>query len=221
MKEIKLFLLFILFLLKGFSQEEFSEEAYLSCNSYDVLYGTNVYTSNFYNQLNTVQKSTIFRPLQIVGIGCSFTNVYVNDYNYSGHIFFSQILPARIKIQDTLDCGITGNLFSMSAKGIDIFKNNENFDLVLSVGANVGRIRLFQNNFVRMKNPFFSPMVSIQPKLGLGPITLSFLCTFAYDISNPNWKKTIVNGRDLAKPYKFRQTCFTLLFSIGWTMEWY
>jgi hypothetical protein len=112
MNRIKWLFLFFIFLLEGFSQEEYD-----GCASFDFFYGTNIYTSNFYNQLNTVQQFGVSQPLQFVGVGISGHFGVTASYGYSGHILFSQVLPARIKIQDTIECSIIGNSFSFLLQG--------------------------------------------------------------------------------------------------------
>jgi len=180
-----------------------------------LMVGTKQFSSSFYNQLKTVDKFKINQPLNFVGLGLSGQFLVSCTYYYYGHIALLYIIPEDININNQKG-KLTGFMFSCSMYGIDFLPKNKNTDMIVSVGFNTGRIRIYQNELLRQKNPFFAPMISFLPKFTIKKITFGLNIQLDYDISSSNWRKTYFANTNKMLLDKFKQTGLTTLFFIGY-----
>jgi hypothetical protein len=188
----------------------------------DLNLGYKSFSQNFKNQFNTIDNFDFSRPMQIIGLsfGGHFDGDRVKDggkVSKEGSMYFSYsyIIPKTVIINDTIQSKVTG--FSIGeAYGWDIFKKNENVDVLFCLGFNLGRTRFYKNELVRQQNFFFAPKICLQPKIAIKKFTLSFTIEFDYDVTNPNWKKTYFAKGDQIKINSFRQTSLTTLFGLGY-----
>ena len=186
--------------------------------SIDLVYGYKSLNSDFYGQFNTLSKSfNSSLPLQLAGI--SFTGTFDQSRGkpYDGHLTYCQVVPQQIIVQDSLKGNINGFVFGCTSWGFDIFPNSNRFDLQMSVGFNTGRLRITQNELLRQKNPFFSPEVSLHPRIELGKFVLSLRADFEYDISRKNWRRTYFASEDKVNLAGIKQSGLSLLAGIGYT----
>jgi len=103
--------------------------------------------------------------------------------------------------------------------GKDLLPKSNIANCIVSFGFNTGRFRISGNDYKQQKNPFFSPTISIQPKIRIGPIVLSIRGDYGFDISKSNWRSvnfTNKNNGIYLSPLK--QTGGIIYFSIGWTL---
>lgn len=184
-------------------------------SSPDIFYGYRIYSASFYNQLNTVNKISLNRPLQTIGIGLSGYFSSTPKIGWYGHLIYSQVIPQTIFIQDTIKGKITGFVFG-AAFGRALKTKKENFALLYCLGFNTGRLRMYDNQFLKQRNAFFSPKISIQPKIKIGRLALSFLVEYEYDISKPIWKKTLFSKDYKTQINNLRQTCLTGQIGLGY-----
>jgi hypothetical protein len=152
---------------------------------YDAYFGYRVHRQNFYNQLNTFDSYKASAPLQVVGIR---GNEYFHTKlpNFFGNLSYSQILPQPVYIQDTIKGKITGGVIGLGL-GFLLIKTKP-IDVHFYIGFNTGRLRMYGNELLKQKNPFFSPKVGIQPWFNFGEIALTLMAEYEYDVSNMNWK---------------------------------
>jgi hypothetical protein len=212
-----LLLLFPLALSAQESANQHPEYAYVS-----LLYGGKNYTENFYNQFNTLQHTTLFNPVQVIGIGvCTppdhFKTKKGKLARYVQHLSYSQVIPQEIRALDTVSARLTGFVFSASI-GLDLLGNSKHFNLMVSGGFNTGRLRMYQNELLRQKNPFFSPKISVEPGVRFGKVILSLKVEYEYDISSGNWRRTFFANKDKANLNSFQQSGLTTLISVGYVI---
>lgn len=189
-----------------------------SINSFDLYYGYRPNFQNFYNQLNTTNKFELGMPIQMIGIGTSGRFPMTRDGSLCGHFIYNQIIPQTIYISDTIKCKITG--FNISfADGDAISTSSRRFTLFYYAGFNTGRLRLYGNQLTKQKNFYFSPKIGIQPKITYKKFAMSFIIECEYDITNPNWKRTLFSNRDQTKINKIRQSGVTGQIGIGYSFE--
>ena len=199
------------------SQDSNFVQTRLFTQSAEIIYGTRLFTSNFNNQLNTVKYMDLGAPVQLVGIEESGGNMFAinREWSMSGHFSYCQVIPQKITINDTVNCNINGFIFSFCLFGGDLFYKSKTFGLLLSGGFNTGRLRLSGNEWARQKNPFFSPKVSIQPKVRIKKIVLSLRGDYEYDISKPSWRRTYFANKNKIDLDKFKETGATIFFCFG------
>ena len=208
----------ILFIVTGslLKAQKDSSQASNSIGSFDVLYGYRTGFQNFYNQINTTNKLEFNAPLQTIGFGITGEFSVGPGKNFFGHLCFHQIIPQTIQIQDSINCNITGFVVS-SAYGWSLIQKTKNINLYFYLGSNLGHVRVYDNALTRQKNAFISPKVGIQPKVKLGPIALSMIIEVEYDISNPNWKRSVFfPSKEQTHLNKLRQSCITSQICIGY-----
>lgn len=188
-------------------------------DSYDILYGTKLFKNNFYNQVNTLNKYSYSSPVQLIGIGYSGCfEVTRGSYNYVGHISYEQVIPQQLIINNTIKCNLNGFILSVSVLGWDFFPKSKNFHVLFTGGFNTGRLRLGGNELVRQKNPFFSPMISLQPKIAIGKIILSIRGDYEWDVSRKNWRRTLFANKNKINLDTYKQTGASIFFCFGFVI---
>jgi hypothetical protein len=187
-----------------------------SIGSYELLYGTRLYTNSFYDQLNTFDNYSYGIPIQLVGIGYSGGFEVSRAYNFFGHWSYSQVVPQNIIINDSLSANVNGFLFSFSVFGWNLIPKSKIFNIHFNGGFNTGRLRLSKNEFLKQKNPFFSPKLTIQPKLAIGKVVLSIRADYEIDISSNSWRRTASAKGDKIPINTFNQSGATLFLSLGY-----
>jgi hypothetical protein len=179
---------------------------------FDFYYGYRPYVQHFYNQLNTTTFVDAGNPLQLIGIRGS---EYLNETGIFQNFTYTQILPQPIHIQDTLKGKITGCLWGV---GLGAILKSKIIDLHCYAGFNSGRIRMYKNELIRQKNPFFSPKVGIQPWIKLKKLTLTLIMEYEYDVSNTGWKRTYFSNKNKIAIAPLRQTGVTVELGISLNM---
>jgi hypothetical protein len=211
------FLFFILLTTSLFGQKK--EPKYLSL---DVMYGQKILNeSSFNGQLNSFNKPEFGGSISYIGIGIS-TSILVargKIFDHFGNIYYTQIIPQDIKINDTIKSKITGFNFGFTYFGFDIFPKQKIFNTYVTLGINTGRLRLYQNSLTEEKNPYFSPKIRLQPTLSLGLIRLSLHIEYEYDISKKNWRKTNFSKSDNINLNKTSNSGLNVLASIGYIIK--
>lgn len=143
---------------------------------------------------------------------------YGGTHHYSS-LNISIITPKDITINDSLETKLTGYNFKSMLGLIDIFNKNYNIDLVILIGGEFGRLRLYNNPLLRKKNGYFAPKIEIQPKIKLKQLVIGGSFGYGYDISNPNWKNTWFTKDKSYTLDKLRQSGFSYQFFIGWSFS--
>ena len=189
-----------------------------SLNSFDIYYGYHTNTQNFYNQLNTTDKLQFNTPIRTIGIGTSGNYVLNRDGHFQGHTTYSQVIPQKITVQDSLIGSLTGFIVGL-AYGGGFTNKSRTLTLGYYIGANTGRLRIYGNEFLRQKNPFFSPKIGIQPKLRIGAVSITAIVEYAYDLSKPGWRKTNFANDQKVNMSGLRQTGINAQLGMGYILK--
>jgi hypothetical protein len=181
---------------------------------FDVMLGTKEFTYSFYDKLNTVNNFKILRPVNLIGVGYNGEFNVTRKYHYYGHYALLFVVPQDIIINNQKG-KLTGFVFSCTLYGIDLLRKNKNIDLIISAGFNTGRLHIYQNDLLKQKNPFFSPMISFLPKFTFKKISFGLNIQYDYDISSTNWRRTNFSSSSKIQLNKFQQTGITTLLFVG------
>lgn len=185
----------------------------------DLYYGTRVFDKSYYKQLNSISNANYKQPPDFVGIGYSgyrfnvgtggWINSFIIEMNYY------KILPTKIFIEDSLNTKLSGFAYGFGI-GNGLYTSNRRLSITAYVGFNTGRTTLSKNEFISQKNQFFSPKVTLQPKVIIKRFVISLIAEAEYDISNPAWKQTLFEKKEPHLLLPFHQTCLTGIISIGY-----
>ncbi|MBL7890184.1 MAG: hypothetical protein JNL24_11555 [Bacteroidia bacterium] len=186
--------------------------------SIDLAYGYKIVQQNFQDNLNYVGNFSFASPLQFIGIGATDHTLISRSSEAETQLYYCQIIPRKILTRDSLDAYISGGMFSLGF-GIDLFKKSKLFDMFIFGGFNMGRLRLYGENMIKQKNFYFSPKLSLQPKVKIGPIAFSIRLDYEYDVSNPNWKKMYFSSAPAVFADKFRQSGFSAFVCLGYVVD--
>lgn len=182
----------------------------------DLYYGTRIYSNNYYNQLNTVERTSLSTPPCVVGIGISgYDHLLPRSRRLRTLANYYKVIPATIKVQDSLSTTLSGFVCGL-ALGPSFSNLKKTLNLNIYLGFNTGRTTLINNDYISQKNPFFSPKISIQPKVIIRRFAISLIAEAEYDLSNPAWKAKRWNQKAVHPLSSFHQTCYTGLISIGY-----
>jgi len=190
-----------------------------SIASYDLLYGTRLFNNNFYDQFNTIDNYVYGIPIQLIGLEFSGElSVTRGAYKYFGHLSYSQVVPQNVIINDSLRGNINGFIFSFSVFGWNLIPKSKIFNILLSGGFNTGRLRFSKNELLKQKNPFFSPNLTLHPKLAVGKVVLSLRADYEIDISSNRWRRTISAKGNTIPLNTFNQSGATLFLCLGYKL---
>ncbi len=210
-----LLFLFILCSQLAFSQEDTLGQANRANGPVmQLLFGKKMHQTSFYNQTSTLKEVSFTQPINVLGLGCHGGFNVGLRYHYAGHILYAYVLPQEIRV-DSLVGKLTGFYFSASVAGFDVFKKNEKFDFICSIGFTTGRLKINRNELLRQKNGFVAPMASTCLKVAVGKIVLGINAYYDYAINAGEWRKTIFANATKAPIANFKQTGLTTLFFIG------
>lgn len=184
--------------------------------TYDLYYGNRIYRNDFYKQFNTINKVTLSTPPMIVGLGLSgYDHLWGPRGRSVAYINYYKVLPANVKIEDSLKTTLSGFVFGAGV-GPRLSNLKKTVNLNIYLGFNTGRTTLIKNEYISQKNPFFSPKISIQPKVIIKRFAISLIAEAEYDVTKSAWKAKRINSKDAHPLNAFNQTCLTGIVSIGY-----
>lgn len=190
--------------------------------SIEAIYGQKFLAHNTLNgQLNTLDRIKFGGSLSYVGIGISGDVVVERSdwFNHFGNIYYTQIIPQEIQLNDTLNTHITGFNFGFTVYAIECFPKQSPFNVVVSLGANTGRLRMYGNTYTTQKNPYFSPKLRVAPVITFMKLRLGLTIEYEYDVSRKNWRKTNFSNSEKINLAKTSNTGLTLLASVGYVLK--
>jgi hypothetical protein len=180
----------------------------------DLYYGNRVYINNLYSQLNTVERTSLSTPPSVIGVGFSGNDHYRSRRTtFYGNYY--KVIPATLMIEDSLKTTLSGFVFG-GGFGPSFSNLKRTLNLNIYLGFNTGRTTLINNEYISQKNPFFSPKISIQPKVIIKRFAISLIVEAEYDVSNPAWKAKRWNKKEAHPLSSFNQTGYTGIISIGY-----
>jgi len=182
--------------------------------SIDLLYGKQLYLNNFYSQLNTIERYSSKMPVQTIGIGLSGSYVRNKRHPIATHYTYSKVVPQKIQLSDTISCIINGNSFSANF-GYDFFQKSKIANLLFTFGYSFGKLKLTSENWKWKKNGFFSPNISLQPKIKIKLLSLSLRVDYNFDTSHTYWKAKYKINQEKYILETFRQSGISVFICIG------
>ena len=187
----------------------------------DLIYAQRFYANSFYDQLSRTNSLTFNTPPRYVGLQQSGTTPFKKLSNkYQSYAFsISQMIPINITLNDTLKAKLTGCNFGLPLYGYDLLRNQKNIDLIIMTGANVGRLRIYDNKLVRSKNAYFSPKGTLVLRITIKKIVLSFLGEYDRDISSGKWKKLKYGSENTISPNSFYQSAYSFSIGLGYKLN--
>ncbi len=178
----------------------------------------------FSDDLNTSSSFQFGKPINYIGISLT-SGFIVNErsrtdggYPLNGYFEYLQIIPQQMHVNDSVEMQINGFNLGITLLGFDLLRN-EKYDLITCIGFNTGRVWLKDNDQFKQKNPYFSPMIAIIPRLIIGKISLQLRCSYDYDISNKNWKRKGQSTTELLTLNKFSYQGLNFSFGLGYIIE--
>ena len=210
----------IIFLVTSFAYGQ-KDSAKKIKESINIFYGQKLLShKTFDGAYNDLEKYNLGKPITYIGIGGA-ARAYIDrgKLDHNGSWFYTQILPQNIKVNDSITTNITGFNLAFSSFGFDLVPNLKNFDLLLGVGANTGRLRLYGNSYTNQKNPYFSPKLSLIPRVIIGKICLQINIDYEFDISKKNWRKMNTSDSPKINLPQTSNTGLTILTSIGYVIK--
>lgn len=191
--------------------------------SFDIIYGQKFYKNDFYNALNNQNNISLGGNPRFIGIQEAGTIYLTKNHTwlrFNHYESFSAILvkmiPVDIKINDSINAKLSGFNLGFPMFGYDFFPKQRAIDLILIVGANTGRLKLYNNDLIRSHNPYFSPKITIFPRITIKRFTISLLAEYEQDISKAGWKKMRFGKAGSFNVNGFDQTGYSFYFGIGY-----
>ncbi len=176
-----------------------------------------IYNRTSNNDLNSFNKIDDVQPTYI----CFLINqAYVaggaNDSEtWRATVSYAQMIPYQTTIQDSLSMKLSGFCFRQVHE-LFLWQPSKSFSILTSIGASMGRLKLWGDKSANQKNQFFRPEVGIQPRLLIGRIAFSLNAFYGLDIGSGKWKKSWFNKTSQVDLPRFTQGGLDLGFSLGY-----
>lgn len=196
------------------TQSHFGQKPHTAA-SIDIILGTKLFTNNLYGQFKTPQNTDLSLPVNMVGIGLTGTSALARKGLLSHHFSYCQVISDMITINDSVQYQISGNVFSV-ALGTNLLTGSRSVDLLWAAGFNLGRLKATSDP-AAWKNPFFSPKLTLQPRILMWKFALSVRAEYEFDISKRQWNK-IGEGSGPARLDDFDQSGTSLFVMLGWLL---
>jgi hypothetical protein len=181
-----------------------------------LMYGSKVYRDNFYNQLNTPAHHSLATPVRYAGISASMIfDTTGRKILMGGYYSYAQVIPQPVWINGNEKAMLTGFVFSAGLSEVNFFRQSKVFNLLLTAGFNTGRLRMFRNELLDQKNPFFSPKIGVEPVFKFGHYFLSLKGEADYDISGTHWRRMLFTSSNKLNLNSFQQSGWTTLICFG------
>lgn len=224
MKTFFYFIFIALFSFPSFSQSDKSEKKAISYDQFpvSVLYGTKLLQNQYFNgQLNSYNNFKINNSISFIGLCLSMrlTNA-TRGHAYEPHIYYSQVLPAKININDSIKANLKGFQCGAGLLGFDLLRKQKNFSLSIMLGFNTGRVKLYGDKSILQTNTFFSPKLSVKPMVYFWRLSLGALIDYEYDISKGAWKSSRNEGSEQLQLDKLSQTGITAQLNLGYLIKY-
>ncbi|MBI1836318.1 MAG: hypothetical protein HYR91_03535 [Flavobacteriia bacterium] len=209
---MKIFLYLVLFFhFTGNTQSNNTIET-----TFDFIFGKKYFQNNIFSpSLNTMNKYELLSPLNYLGFGLTGSYVKNKKSYYDGHLEYTQIIPQKIYTTDSNQMNISGFNLGYGFLGRDLFRKSRTIDLIFSLGFNTGRLKVNALENGKYKNPYFSPMISINPRINFNKISIFGRVTYEYDISKSNWRHTNISNGPNVNLYPIKSTGLYAVVGIG------
>ncbi|WP_258540388.1 hypothetical protein [Parvicella tangerina] len=191
-----------------------------SQTTYEVAGFNSIYNKSFHNLFSTFSDKPNYIP-QSIGIisnrlpmasGGSF------EFGFYGSIIFSQMIPQKVNLYDTLNMTLSGFKFRISRE-LYYWDPIDHFTVLTSVSGSTGRLKLWGDKRANQKNQFYRLELGFQPRLILGKFALSIHAFYGLDIGSGKWKKTWFNKTPQIELPRFTQGGLDLGVSLGYAFK--
>lgn len=187
-----------------------------------VLYGSKFMSQKFNSQFNSTGHFKFNGPVGMAGICLTgwHYNGLGNSLSHELDLYYAQVLPADISLNDTISGKTSGFQVGTTLYGYNLVSNKNKKNRVnFSLGFNTGRLKLSNSKSFKATNPFFSPKLVVKPGFGIGQFYLSFILEYEYDVSKSLWKAG--KNPSLTQPEisKLRQSGFSAFINIGFFLK--
>jgi hypothetical protein len=195
--------------------------------SFDIQYGQRILPKTYLGgELNSFQNYSFSKPISYVGLSITgffqaSTGVFSKKAwrNFCGQINFSQVIPQEIAINDSIAGKLTGFNFGSSVYGFDIFPNVGAFDLMMDLGFNAGRLRIYGSSLIKLKNPYLAPSIGITSRINIKRISMHIRGSYDYDITKKNWRRTFFSRTEKVTISETKLSGIMIFAGIGYNIE--
>lgn len=210
-------LLFVIISFSFFSQKY--EARYYQLPP-SILYGSKFLQSPYFNeQLNSFSNVKLNGPITFVGL-CASEQFHFNPRNtIQNHVYYSQVLPQQIIINDSLKANLSGCQIGFGIIGMQIFKGLKNANVSITLGFNTGRLKFSGNENVMLKNGFFSPKVTLKPFFRISRFFIGAILDYEYDVSNQSWKILSNASSEQLQLQKLSHSGLTVQLNAGFMLK--
>lgn len=185
-------------------------------SSFDLAFGEKVFGKTTPDQFKAIDTLNYNWPVKFISGGFSGHRMNVNPRNsFYIKMFLNFVYPQNIKIDSTSN-KLQGFFYNFEF-GQGLSNKKKNLGVILYAGFNTGVLRLTGARTGTQFNPFFAPSVSLQPKAAFGPVSLSIIINWDYDLSNPAWKsfKSTTSDQYIRG---LNQTSFSVMGILGYRL---
>lgn len=154
--------------------------------------------------------------MTIVGVGVSEHYRSPKGGNMVNQLYYTQVIPQPIVIQDSINCKIKGFYASINI-GHHLLRTNH-FILFFGIGANGGRLQLFDKGNINKTTRIITPKAFLTPLVYFGRLTFSFSVEYDYDLFHYPWKNRGSVKQNNFFPVHIKQTCITGLVKLGFSI---
>ncbi len=212
----------VILIILFFTQVTLAQKEYHTKTSIDfILMSKALNNPSFSKSLNSTTSFQFAKPINYVGIALT-SGFIVNKrreteggYPLNGYFEYLQVIPQKVTVHDSIEVKVKGFNVGITLIGFDLLQS-EKFDLIACFGFNTGRIWLNGNDRFKQKNPYFSPVLTLIPRLTIGKIALQLRCSYDYDVSNKNWKRKGAGDTELLSLDKFNYQGLNVAFGMGY-----
>jgi hypothetical protein len=169
----------------------------------------------FNGQLNDLSNLRLGTPISYISISTTGYIVINRQGEFPGQWHYSHIIPQKIMVNDSISAKITGFNFGVHLWGFDLFRRSKYVGLFVDFGFNTGRLRLTGDPYVNQKNPYFSPKLTVIPRVYISNFCFQITAEYDHDISSKNWRKTNFSNSPKINLLKASSSGLTVLASVG------
>jgi hypothetical protein len=210
------FLIFVLFGQNSIAQDRplhFMESMTIS-------YEQKYFQNDFQSQLKSIygRIPEFKKPCQYISVGYLGELETARGYDHTGFFTFNFLLPQPILVNDSVKQKIKGFHLTFTLAGLSLVAT-DHFGMMICGGAKAGRVKLKDEQGVKMKNELVSPFAALYFKGTISIISIFAGAQYEYDVSSTRWKKTWFSKSSATSIPGFRQSGITLTAGISYNLK--
>ncbi len=181
-------------------------------------YGQKYASSNFDSQLKTMSGGKFSMPCNYFSIGMIGEIIVNRRRSYTGIVNFSYLVPTMITINDSVKEKLNGFTYTFSVFGQKIVKK-KHFEMFLTEGISMGRLKMTNGNNQKLKNPSFAPFAGLVMRVSFSKFSLFSIAQFDYDISKSSWHRMNKGSSQNITVSPLHQGGYTFSFGINYSIS--